>query len=84
LLERLVSLGGDENDRDFDTGIVQMLVKIDAAESGQIDVEYQAVVLFEAPGIEEFLSRGIRTDVETFRAQGAAQHARHRSIIVHN
>jgi len=70
LSNRVVSLAGDEDDRDFPG--CEFLLKLDAAHSRQVYVEDETRVVGGRAGVQELFRRLKPLNTKTFRAEYAA------------
>src|SRR5438128_12018363 len=73
---------GDENDRDLYAGLRQLTLEIQAAETGQADVEYEAGRPLDARVIEELLRRRERPNGESHGANQALGRPADRWVVI--
>src|ERR1019366_2909777 len=67
--ERQIAVTGDENDRCVGNRAVEFLLKLKPVHSWQENVRHDTVKFVRINGLEKFLSRGIRSDLEAGGAE---------------
>jgi hypothetical protein len=79
---RDVAVASDEDDRDLDVRLGELGLKVEAADTGQPDVEHQATRDVGLAGLEELGRRSEHLDLHPHRRQQAPQGVTDGGVVV--